>query len=145
MAYININRQLEFSFEFSDCLFVKVPVKVRILMNREYEKRLMMPELQLVDEKELEEDREYLMRMYPAKARLIMVMVEDECDRLEYEGSPMFAMYPDKEIILGISRKIYDKVSYREDDENLKHMIDIMLFNEFFVRRSRYKRRRKFF
>ncbi len=114
-------------------------------MIREYEKRLMMPELQLVDEKELEEDREYLMRMYPAKARLIMVMVEDECDRLEYQGSPMFAMYPDKETILGISKKIYDKVSYRDDDESLKHMIDIMLCNEFFVRRSRYKRRRKFF
>ena len=99
----------------------------------------------LVDEYEIERDREYLMEMYPAKARLIMVMVEDACDKLEYEGSPMFAMYPDRETIYGISRIIYDKVRYNDTDQNLKHMIDVMLCNEFFVRRSRYKRRRKFF
>ena len=108
-------------------------------------KRLMIPELQLVDERELEEDREYLRRMYPARARLIMVMIEDECDRLEYEGSPMFAMYPDKETMLGIARKIYNKVRHNDVDDNLKHMIEVMLCDEFFVRRSRYKRRRKFF
>lgn len=107
--------------------------------------RLLQPELQLVDERELEEDREYLMQMYPARAKLIMVMVEDACDRLEYEGSPMFATYPDKETMLGISRGIYDKVKYNDRDDNLKHLIDVMLCNEFYVRRSRYKRRRKFF
>ena len=103
-----------------------------------------LPELQIVDEYEIERDREYLMEMYPAKARLIMVMVEDACDKLEYEGSPMFAMYPDRETIYGISR-IYDRVGCCKDDENLRHMIDVMVFDEFFVRRSRYKRRRKFF
>ncbi|MDE5873164.1 MAG: hypothetical protein K2H07_04555, partial [Lachnospiraceae bacterium] len=51
--------------------------------------RLSVMKLQMVDERELEADREYLMQMYPAKARLIMVMVEDECDKLEFEGSPM--------------------------------------------------------
>ena len=104
-----------------------------------------MPELQMVDERELMEDREYLIQMYPAKAKIIMVMVEDACDKLEYEGSPMFAMYPDKETILGISRDIFYKVSYNHEDENLRHLIDVMVFNEFYVRRSRYKRRRKFF
>ena len=107
--------------------------------------KMIVPELQLVDEKELEEDREYLKRMYPAKAKMIMVMVEDACDRLEYQGSPMFAMYPDKETLLGISRNIYNKLSINDTDNNLKHMIDVMLCNEFYIRRSRYKRRRKFF
>lgn len=106
---------------------------------------LALPELQIVDEAELERDREYLMEMYPMKARLIMVMVEDACDKLEYEGSPMFAMYPDRETIYGISGRIYDKVRYNDTDRTLKHMIDVMLCNEFFVRRSRYKRRRKLF
>ncbi len=110
-----------------------------------FKNRIALPELQLIDERELEEDREYLMQMYPAKARMIMVLVEDECDKLEYEGSPMFAMYPDKETILGLSRKIYNKVTYRDDDDHLKHMIDVMMCNEFYVRRNRYKRRRKFF
>lgn len=107
--------------------------------------RLMQPELQLVDEKELMEDRDYLLQLYPAKARLIMVLVEDECDKLEYEGSPMFALYPDRETLLGIAGRIYDRVGCPDYDENLKHMIEIMLCDEFYIRRSRYKRRRKFF
>jgi len=107
--------------------------------------RMMLPELQIVDEAELEEDREYLMQMYPAKARLIMVMVEDECDKLEYEGSPMFAPYPDKETILGISRGIFHKVTYDRNDVTLKQLIDVLICNEIYVRRNRYKRRRKFF
>ncbi len=110
-----------------------------------FEKRFVLPELQLIDERELEEDREYLMEMYPARAKLIMVMVEDSCDKLEYEGSPMFAAYPDKETILGMADDIYNKVSYNDADDNLKHLIEVMLLNEILVRRSRYKRRRKFF
>ncbi len=113
-------------------------------MEEIYKKRFMVPELQLVDEKRLEEDREYLIQMYPAKARLIMVMVEDECDKLEFEGSPMFAEFPDKETIYGLADKVFSKVSYQEDSL-LKHMIEVMFCNEFFVRRSRYRRRRKFF
>lgn len=107
--------------------------------------RLALPELQLIDEAELEEDREYLMQMYPAKARLIMVMVEDECDKLEYEGSPMFAPYPDKETILGLSQGIFQKVSFDRNDTHLRNLIDVLMCNEFYVRRNRYKRRRKFF
>lgn len=110
-----------------------------------FEKRFILPELQLIDERELEEDREYLMEMYPARAKLIMVMVEDTCDKMEYEGSPMFAPYPDKETILKMADDIYNRVSYNDADDNLKHMIEVMLLNEISVRRSRYKRRRKFF
>ncbi len=115
------------------------------LLEGYFDKRFAMPELQLVDERELMDDREYMLQLYPAKARLIMVMVEDECDKLEYEGSPMFAPYPDKETVLGISRRIFYKVCCDRTDEHLKQMIDVMLCDEFFVRRSRYMRRRKFF
>lgn len=108
-------------------------------------KKIMLPELCVVDERELEEDREYLLQMYPAKARIIMVLIENECDKLEYEGSPMFAIYPDREIIYEITDSIYGKVGYKDDDEALYNIIQIMICNEFYVRRSRYKRRRKFF
>ncbi len=107
--------------------------------------RLMQPKLCMMDESELMDDREYIMQMYPARARLIMVLVEDECDRLEYEGSPMFAAFPDKETMLAISDKIYKRINCCNHDENLRYMIDVMVCDEFFVRRSRYKRRRKFF
>ncbi len=106
--------------------------------------RLSVMKLQMVDERELEADREYLMQMYPAKARLIMVMVEDECDKLEFEGSPMLVPYPDKETMLGIARRIYDKISYKNDTD-LLHLIEVLVCNEYQVRRSRYKRRRHFF
>ena len=109
-----------------------------------FDSKIFKPELVLIDEEELDQDREYLMKMYPAKARLIMVLIEDACDKLEYEGSPMFAEFPDKDTIRGIADKIYDKVKYK-DDENLKHLIEVMLCNEFYLRRCRYKRRRRFF
>ncbi|MBQ9609342.1 MAG: hypothetical protein IJV15_07870 [Lachnospiraceae bacterium] len=107
--------------------------------------KLYTPEICLIDEEELERDREYMMQMYPVRARMIMVLVEDECDRLEYEGSPMFAMFPDKETLRRIADKIYNKIKYKDDDNELRHLIEVMLCNEFYVRRSRYKRRRRFF
>ena len=110
-----------------------------------FDSRIITPEICLIDEEELERDRDYLMQMYPAKARLIMVLIEDACDRLEYEGSPMFAEFPDKDTIRGIADKIYDKVKYKDNDDNLRHLIEVMLCNEFYLRRCRYKRRRRFF
>lgn len=103
------------------------------------------PERWLIDEEELGRDRDYMLQIYPSKARLIMVLIEDSCDRLEYEGSSMFAEYPDKDTIRGIADRIYDKVKYRDDDDSLRHLIEVMLCNEFFLRRCRYKMRRKFF
>ena len=107
--------------------------------------RLVLPELQMVDERELMEDREYLMDMYPARARIIMVLIEEECDRLEYEGSTMFAAFHDKAVIRRIAARIFDRVGYSKKDDNLRQLIEVMVCNEFYVRRSRYKRRRKFF
>ena len=72
-----------------------------------YVHKFRTPELMVVDEQELEEDRAYLRAMYPMRAKLILVMVEDACDRLEYEGSPMFAVYPDKVAMFSIAKKIY--------------------------------------
>ena len=47
-----------------------------------YVHKFRTPELMVVDEQELEEDRAYLRAMYPMRAKLILVMVEDACDRL---------------------------------------------------------------
>ena len=110
-----------------------------------YVHRFRMPELAVVDEQELEEDRAYLRAMYPTRAKLILVLVEDACDRLEYEGSPMFAVYPDKVSMFAIAMKIYDKVSYKDADETLMHMIEIMVCLEFYIRRCSYRKRRNYF
>lgn len=113
--------------------------------DRIYMHRFRTPELAVVDEQELEEDREYLHAMYPMRAKLILVMVEDACDRLEYEGSPMFAAYPDKVSMFSVARKIYDKISYKDADETLLHLIEVMVCHEFYIRRCRYRKRRKYF
>ena len=98
-----------------------------------YVHKFRTPELMVVDEQELEEDRAYLRAMYPMRAKLILVMVEDACDRLEYEGSPMFAVYPDKVAMFSIAKKIYEKICYKDADETLLHMIEIMAMNFIFV------------
>ena len=110
-----------------------------------YIQKLRIPEFYVVDEQELEEDREYLRAMYPVRAKMILVMVEDACDKLEYEGSPMFAMYPDKMTMLKIAKQIYDKVRYKDVDDTLLHLIEVMVCHEFYIRRCRYKKRRKYF
>ena len=64
-------------------------------------------------ELEYEKDMERVRELYPREIAFIQEAVEKHCDKLEYEGSPMFAMYPDRETIYGISRIIYDKVRYK--------------------------------
>ena len=103
-----------------------------------YVHKFRTPELMVVD-------RAYLRAMYPMRAKLILVMVEDACDRLEYEGSPMFAVYPDKVAMFSIAKKIYEKICYKDADETLLHMIEIMVCHEFYIRRCRYRKRRKYF
>ena len=95
-----------------------------------YVHRLRSPELMIVDEQELEEDRAYLRAMYPMRAKMILVMVEDACDRLEYEGSPMFAVYPDKVSMFAIAKKIYgaDGVTYSAEADRAIAKIEEMGF-----------------
>jgi hypothetical protein len=112
---------------------------------------LMLPENDMIDEEALYRDQEYLKQMYPARARLILALVEDRCDRMEYEGSPMFADYPDKESFLRVARDIFKMVSgdsQNQDEEAnaiLKQLIEILVLNECSMRRGRYRRRRRFF
>lgn len=45
---------------------------------------------------EMEEDNAYLNYLYPQVTRQIREFTEEACDKLEYEGSLMFDVYPDK-------------------------------------------------
>jgi hypothetical protein len=122
-------------------------------------------------------DYEYLKEMYPGETKKLSAMVEEECDKLEYEGSPMLVEYPDKEQIRKIARKVYnrldddgelgpgnwgleyppeeDRPSYNEPPYvprrngcancALRNLIEILVCNEFFCRRERYRNRRRRF
>ena len=47
-------------------------------------------------EMEYEKDMDRMKELYPKEVGRIAECVEDECDRMEYEGSLMFDEYPDK-------------------------------------------------
>lgn len=51
------------------------------------------------EQRETERDRRRLQSMYPQTAKLLLPAVEEVCDRMEYEGSPMFDETPDRTTI----------------------------------------------
>lgn len=120
-------------------------------------------------ELEYEKDMERMKELYPSEAKRIMEYVEDECDRMEYDGSLMFDEYPDRLMLRRICDRIYDKVSdddesmetedtqeeetaeafvqrrrrRRDRDGGLRNLIEVLLYNEMYKRRCRYKRCRR--
>lgn len=51
-------------------------------------------------------DFEYFKSMYPSGARRLQQYVEEVCDEMEYEGSPIFDEYPDRILIEQMLQKI---------------------------------------
>jgi hypothetical protein len=110
---------------------------------------------------DLDKDIEYMRHLYPNTAKLIQRAVEDECDKLEYDGSVMFDEYPDKTSLDRIIDRIYEKMKDMDEDDMqietksfnpsrrrrnfLRDLITIVLLNEIFNRRRRYRSRRRWF
>lgn len=70
-----------------------------------------------LEEAEYEQDMQRLKNMYPQEVSAIQSLVEEECDKMEYEGSLMFDEVPDRLMLRQISDRIYQKVSQPEDFE----------------------------
>ena len=47
-------------------------------------------------------DKEYISSLFPFEARIIKEIVDDELDKLEYEGSTIFHEYPDRAFLQSI-------------------------------------------
>ena len=60
-------------------------------------------------EMEYERDKERMKQLYPKEAKELQEYVEEECDKLEYEGSMMFDEYPDRMMLKMICDKIYQE------------------------------------
>ncbi len=107
----------------------------------------------LYDDERIEKrDFEYMKSMYPETSKKLLPYVEEECERMEYEGSVIYDEYPDRLQLRLMSNRIYDKVKDMEDSEEgmnregwLKELIQLMLFHELFVRRCNHRKRRKRF
>lgn len=92
----------------------------------------------LTIQEENDRDMEYFKELYPQNMRQLQEIIEDECDRLEYQGSRMFDEYPDRNMLRSLSHKIYDraKAMWGLADEDV---IQVLLFNELARRRCRYR------
>lgn len=113
-------------------------------------------------------DYEYMLSLYPDAAKRVLPYVEEECDRCEGPFSMIYDEYPDRLQLRLMGNRIYDKVkdneriSY-EDMENgddkgvqeqqyhqsrpnwLRDLIDVMLYQELYKRRSENRRMRQKF
>ena len=111
---------------------------------------------------DLDRDLEYMKQLYPKTARTIQKEIEDECDKMEYDGSMMFDEYPDKEYLDKLTDHIYDRIKKVEDEPQvemnslyfypprrnsnyLRDMVSLLLLSEIFNRRRRYRSRRRWF
>ena len=123
----------------------------------------------LFEETEYEKDCRRMLELYPRDARQIQSLVDRECDRMEYDGSMMFDEYPDKFMMEHLCRKIEQEVlkeeegntsvliieetcqgeqgscGNRREEEGLRDLIGVILFNEMFRRRSRHRRQKRFY
>lgn len=106
------------------------------------------------DDREQERDRRLMRSFYSRPARKIQELVDQECDRMEYEGSMMFDEYPDKFMMSQICARIEEKFRAQEEDEEqaqaldccgLIDLIGVILYNEMYRRRCRRRRCRRYF
>jgi hypothetical protein len=106
-------------------------------------------------------DVDYIKRLYPKTFFKMQELVEEECDKMEYDGSLMYDEYPDKMLVGKICDNIYKEVKYIYEDNNefaaaqlgrpclnngwCNDIIQILLLNEFYKRRCRRRNCRRWY
>ena len=63
-----------------------------------------------MEEMDYARDMQKMKDMYPKEVREIQDMVDEECDKMEYDGSLMFDETPDRLMLRQITDRIYDAV-----------------------------------
>ena len=103
----------------------------------------------LYDDERLDRrDFEYMKSLYPATAKRVLPYIEDECDRMEYDCSMIYDEYPDQLQLNMMGKLIYDRAKEKEKEpgEWLRDLIQVMLYQELYKRRSdRRKYSQKYF
>lgn len=100
---------------------------------------------------ELESDNNYLKYLYPKITQQISEFVENECDKMEYEGSLMFDLFPDKIALQLMAAGIANDFKkenpdvYPDQPKLLLDMIEVVLFHEIMYRRNRYRNHKRLY
>ena len=61
------------------------------------------------DDRNARRDYDYMKSIYPDTAKRVLPYMEEECDRMEYDGSMLPDEYPDRLLPRLMCRSIYDK------------------------------------
>lgn len=123
----------------------------------------------LYDDERLERrDYEYMKSLYPDAAKRVLPYGEEECDRCEGPCSMMYDEYPDRLQLRMMGNRIYNQVMdnervFGEEEDNgdikgvegqqhrqgrqnwLRDLIDVVLYQELYKRRSENRRMRQKF
>lgn len=100
----------------------------------------------LYDDNRIEkQDFDYMKSMYPELAKKVLRYVEDECERMMYDGSVIYDEYPDQLQIRLMCNRVCDKVREQEkiEDASLKDVVQLVLFHEIYNRRREYRKTRR--
>lgn len=90
-------------------------------------------------------DYEYMKSIYPETAKRLVPYVEEECDRLEYDGSMMYDEYPDRLQLRLMCRRIYEKAKEKEEAPGkwLSDLIEVVTYQELCRRRCEHRNFRR--
>lgn len=105
----------------------------------------------LYDGERIQEEEFNLMKSYyPDIARKIQEKVEEECQRLDYEGSRLYDEYPDKYMLYHLGRKIREEMMPEMSAQEvsgglLDDLVQVLLYQEISRRRCRRHRCRRYF
>lgn len=72
------------------------------------------------EEERADRDLENMKSMYPEMAKHILSVVEEECDKLEYDGSIMFDEFPDRVSLKRMCLGIYERVKKEMGTEGME-------------------------
>lgn len=90
--------------------------------------------IDMSEEEQMERDKEYMKSLYPTQAKSIQALVDEECDKMEYDGSVMFDEYPDRISLKKISMDIYlkynkDQMPEETNEDNEEEDLYMMNYN----------------
>lgn len=109
------------------------------------------PDALLLEGEQMEEYEFARMKSYyPEMAGKIQEEVEMECELLDYEGSRIYDVYPDRMMLREIAERIRERVEPEMQIEgrhrsHLSDLIEVLLYQEISRRRCRHRRCRKDF
>ena len=97
------------------------------------------------DDRNARRDYDYMKSIYPDTAKRVLPYMEEECDRMEYDGSMMYDEYPDRLQLRLMCRRIYDKAEQEEENPGawLMDLIEVMTYQELCRRRVEHREIRK--